>query len=195
MVTLPDTAMPAIAKRTGGGLFAIAVLSMLWSGCGGQQASLPVPAGVDSVFQRVAVSRVDVDLATLSSTTAIESFLWDRYADGRHAERFSEVSTENWHIKRQYAVKALQQLAQTEQLNSRSLERCLGAVLPEPGGPVAMVPVGAFLASNGSRKAWIVVCKWEYSPQKILRKAQLRHVQVWALDEETGDVIAQVSCD
>lgn len=59
--------------------------------------------------------------------------------------------------------------------------------------PLAVVPVGAYLAKYAGGDCWIVACKWESLPGD--GTAPLGHVMVWAIDAKSTATVAYATCD
>jgi hypothetical protein len=99
-----------------------------------------------------------------------------RFANNPHAQSFRNITVTKDGFASTLSTyqKALVEKATAQALPSQSLKACLDSI--EPTGWLAVLPVGAYLATYEGDEIWILVCRWEgMSPD---RPTHLGHVRV-----------------
>jgi len=175
---------------------------------------------------RIVVGRIDLDLATIDPDVvlsdwerefygsldyekeeldemlqyrAVESVLWYLFANKPAEMQFMGITTEDWYEKWAHYRMRMTERAASAGYPADSLDACFGPFEPSPGGDMALLPVGAYLASYGPHAAWIVVCKWEYcnytDENGLPEHSSLGHIRGWAVDAETLEVVGFFTCD
>jgi hypothetical protein len=122
---------------------------------------------IDAFLDRVMVKKIDLDLDAHLDPDWHP--LWDNFANRPYEDQFSRMTTKGWEenwrkFKDKIIAEAKANNLDTESLNtildtshSNTKKRSSERRIME-----AKIPVGAFLATKGAEKIWIVIFKWEY---------------------------------
>jgi hypothetical protein len=118
--------------------------------------------------------------------------VWETFANNPHEQSFRNVTVTKDGFPSTLAAyqAALVERATVRGLPSAALKASLDAI--KPTGWLAVLPVGAYLATYDGDEIWILVCKWEgMSPDQPVH---LGHVRVWALRAADQTVLAFRTC-
>lgn len=119
----------------------------------------------------------------------------------------SSITTENWQEKWSKYKNRLIEKAAEEKFDAKSLANCLDKIESESKNvekkyEVALLPIAAYLAKNGEKDVWVIVCLWEYagsvsSSREPDKKSFLclGHIRIWAIEAESLKQIAYSTCE
>lgn len=150
-------------------------------------AANPPPAPASEVV----VESLALSLPTDSRAAA--KVLWDSFANRPAERKFTGIPVAGWRQLYPEFAETLVHRAAEEKLEAEALGRVLKDI-DQKRGSLALVPVGAYRATQGEKAIWIVVCKWEI--EKAASKAEylLGHVRMFAYDIQTLKQVAFKTC-
>lgn len=123
--------------------------------------------------------------------------LWDTFANSPLHEKFSAVSTADWHANFLRHEARLVALARARGFDAEALASCFKRIEPEPYAEIALLPIGAFLARRGREPVWIIVCNWEWSPSHPSMDGGLAgfgHIRAWAFSARDCRQLDYMTC-
>lgn len=159
-----------------------------WAGAGG-------PDGT-AEHQFVCLDSTHVVVRTLttpvpSDSSALNSFLWDRFINGPDSEGFDCLVWDCEKIVPSY-VRALIRKAMAESLPGGSIAKCLSTVLADRGRN-AYLPVSATYGTFGKEAVWIILVRWEWADSSS--REILGHARVYVVDARHAQIVAFATCD
>lgn len=176
--------IPRISDKMKTLLFAALLLSPLIP-MTGAEAKKPASAS------NVTVARLDVSLP--ADADAAADVLWTTFANKPAEQQFSGVTVQGWRQRHGEFAEELVRRAASLKLEADALRRILDKVDQERGS-LAVLPIGAYRASQGAKAVWIVVCKWEIESTGSNPNVRLGHVRMFAYDLVTLERVAFRTC-
>ncbi len=167
-------------------------------------AAAPPPSEEQAVADaalRLAAAQVQVakiDFEVPADAKAAEDALARRFFNWPEHAQYGDVTIADladWRAKWRLFTDALIDRAKWMEMDAESLRRCLVALKLEQRYPHgrAVIPVGAYLGRSELGECWIIVCRWEYTPDQ--GPARIGHAIVWAVEAKTGGVVTCSQCD
>jgi hypothetical protein len=156
-----------------------------------------VPAGISAEMTPqpshtdVTVERLTLNLP--SDDRAAAQTLWRSFSNQPAERKFTVVPVHDCRRVYPKYVDELVRRAANAKLESDSLQRILNAI-DQKRGSLAVLPVGAYRATQGTKAIWIVVCKWEIESAGSNPDIRLGHVRMFAYDVATIEQVAFKTC-
>lgn len=144
------------------------------------------------------VSAADVVVEPLALSLPRESqaaakVLWTSFANKPAEQKLASITVVGWRQLYSEFAEALVRRAAEAKLEAEALGRVLTDI-DQKRGSLALMPIGAYRATQGEKAIWIVVCKWEIESAASNPKIRLGHVRIFAYDILTIEQVAFKTC-
>jgi hypothetical protein len=142
----------------------------------------------------VTVQRVSLNLGIYSNKKDLEKAFWYAFANKNYWKEFRGIRLADWLSAWSSFSGVLVDKARTLDLPWASLQMCLDTIAEPVPVEEILVPIAAFLISNGSEDVWAIICIGERLKGLENSDTWPSHLSMWAISASSGSIIAQKKC-